>query len=81
MAPEIVALLEPTPASDIWSLGCTAIEFFTGKPPYFELSTAQACFRMAEDDHPPFPPKMSANMTEFMSKALVKYEKQSKRQL
>jgi serine/threonine protein kinase len=37
MAPEVVALLDATPASDIWSLGCTAIEFFTGKPPYFGM--------------------------------------------
>ncbi len=65
-------MLEATPASDIWSTGCTAIELCTGKPPYFELSTAQACFRMVEDEHPPFPAKMSPGMSEFMHRAFVK---------
>lgn len=67
-----MALLDATPASDIWSLGCTAVELFTGKPPYFELSTTQACFRMVEDPHPPFPPNCSARMTDFLARTFVK---------
>jgi serine/threonine protein kinase len=65
-------MLDATPASDIWSTACTAIELSTGKPPYFDLSTAQACFRMVEDEHPPLPPNMSPGMAEFMVRAFVK---------
>jgi serine/threonine protein kinase len=53
-------------------LGCTAIELVSGKPPYFELSTAQACFRMVEDPHPPYPPGASALFITFLEKCFVK---------
>ena len=72
MAPEVVTLMEAGPPSDIWSLGCTAIELKTGKPPYFELSTAQACFRMVEDDCPPLPEEMSEEMRDFLGQCFHK---------
>ncbi|GJP41433.1 hypothetical protein CLOM_g1112 [Closterium sp. NIES-68] len=34
MAPEVVAEEGATPASDVWSLGCTVIEMLTGRPPW-----------------------------------------------
>lgn len=37
VAPEVIELKGPSPASDIWSLGCTAIELLTGHPPYHEI--------------------------------------------
>lgn len=37
VAPEIIELKGPSPASDIWSLGCTSIELLTGHPPYHEI--------------------------------------------
>jgi serine/threonine protein kinase len=72
MAPEVVQLMEASPASDIWSIGCTAIELVTGKPPYYELSKTAACFRMVEDEHPPLPPGASEGLRVFLLKCLNK---------
>ena len=40
MAPEIVKKAEATRFSDIWSIGCTVIEMFQGKPPWSNYYTA-----------------------------------------
>ena len=37
MAPEVIELKGASPASDIWSLGCTVIELLTGRPPYADI--------------------------------------------
>jgi serine/threonine protein kinase len=41
------------------SLGCTIIELCTGKPPYAELITMTAMFKIVEDDSPPLPNDIS----------------------
>ncbi len=38
MAPEVIEMEQVTSACDIWSLGCTVIELYTCRPPYFELN-------------------------------------------
>jgi serine/threonine protein kinase len=38
MAPEVIELKGASTKSDIWSLGCTVIELFTGRPPYAEMN-------------------------------------------
>ncbi|CAL4922188.1 unnamed protein product [Urochloa decumbens] len=40
MAPEVARGGAATPASDVWSLGCTALELLTGRRPWSELGGA-----------------------------------------
>ena len=35
-------------ASDIWSVGCTVIEFLTCVPPYYDLQPMPALFRIVQ---------------------------------
>ncbi|KAJ1297599.1 hypothetical protein BS78_01G388900 [Paspalum vaginatum] len=41
MAPEVARGAAATPASDVWSLGCTALELLTGRRPWSELGGAR----------------------------------------
>jgi hypothetical protein len=66
IAPEIINMASPTSACDIWSVGCTTIELLTGKPPYFHLNTAQALFRIVQDDYPPIPEGISQALRDFL---------------
>ena len=50
-APAAVQVIEMTcvtPAADIWSVGCLAIELLTGQPPYFDLQPMSALFRIVQ---------------------------------
>ncbi|CAI7764421.1 unnamed protein product [Closterium sp. NIES-53] len=49
MAPEVIEMSGISPASDIWSVGCTVIELLTTKPPYFDLQPMPALFRIVQD--------------------------------
>lgn len=42
VAPEVIELKGASPASDIWSLGCTVIELLTGRPPYAEIQNTMS---------------------------------------
>lgn len=67
MAPEIIEMAGGVgTAVDIWSLGCTVVEFLSSKPPYFDLDPMPALFRIVQDDHPPFPPGVSPACEDFL---------------
>jgi serine/threonine protein kinase len=66
VAPEVIELRESSAASDIWSCGCTAIELFTGYPPYYDLEQISALFRIVTDDMPPLPLHSSPLFHEFL---------------
>ncbi|GAP84605.1 putative STE STE11 CDC15 protein kinase [Rosellinia necatrix] len=72
MAPEIIELSGATPASDIWSLGCTVIELLSGKPPYHHLQTMPALFAIVNDDHPPLPEGVSSAARDFLMQCFQK---------
>jgi hypothetical protein len=72
MAPEVIELSGATTASDIWSLGCTAIELLDGKPPYHKLQPMPALFRIVNDDHPPLPEGASPAVRDFLMQCFQK---------
>ncbi|WVZ60678.1 hypothetical protein U9M48_010666 [Paspalum notatum var. saurae] len=70
MAPEVVrATLDKSAgydlAVDIWSLGCTIIEMFTGKPPWSGLEGPAAMFKVLRTD-PQIPDNLSAEGKDFL---------------
>ncbi|KAG9289193.1 hypothetical protein G9A89_022502 [Geosiphon pyriformis] len=72
MAPEVIELKGASTASDIWSLGCTVIELLTGKPPYSDLLSMTALFRIVEDDCPPIPEGISNELRDFLKQCFQK---------
>ncbi|KAK2657415.1 hypothetical protein Ddye_010467 [Dipteronia dyeriana] len=52
-------------AVDIWSLGCTIIEMYTGKPPWSEFEGAAAMFKVMRDT-PSIPESLSAEGKDFL---------------
>ncbi|WCJ31081.1 mitogen-activated protein kinase kinase kinase 5 [Euphorbia peplus] len=54
-------------AVDIWSLGCTIIEMFTGKPPWSDFEGAAAMFKVLKDT-PPVPEALSPEGRDFLSR-------------
>ncbi|XP_020167811.1 mitogen-activated protein kinase kinase kinase 5 [Aegilops tauschii subsp. strangulata] len=70
MAPEVVqaTLVKDVGydlAVDIWSLGCTIIEMFTGKPPWSGLEGPAAMFKVLNKD-PPIPDNLSSDGKDFL---------------
>ncbi|KAF9106104.1 hypothetical protein BGX27_009320 [Mortierella sp. AM989] len=72
MAPEVIELKGASPASDIWSLGCTIIEMLTGRPPYAELLAMTTLFRIVEDERPPLPNNLSMDLLDFLCQCFQK---------
>ncbi|OAY50885.1 mitogen-activated protein kinase kinase kinase 5 [Manihot esculenta] len=72
MAPEVIkAVMQKDTNSDlalavdIWSLGCTVIEMFTGKPPWGNLQGPQAMFKVLHKA-PPIPEALSSEAKDFI---------------
>ncbi|CAN4095397.1 unnamed protein product [Withania somnifera] len=72
MAPEVMQAMlrkdanpELACAIDIWSLGCTVIEMFTGQPPWSGLDGVKAMFS-ALNKSPPIPETLSSEGKDFL---------------
>jgi serine/threonine protein kinase len=72
MAPEVIKNNEETPKSDVWSLGCTVIELFTGMPPYGNFASMAAVLQIMKDEPPPLPEGISPELKEFLQCCLEK---------
>ncbi|KAL7339601.1 kinase-like domain-containing protein [Rhodotorula toruloides] len=72
MAPEVISMQGATAASDIWSLGATICELVSGRPPYADLVAMSAMFRIVEDDCPPLPDGISAELERFLLRCFRK---------
>ncbi|KAI9247521.1 kinase-like domain-containing protein, partial [Phascolomyces articulosus] len=76
MAPEVIELQGASTKSDIWSLGCTVIELFTGKPPYADLIPMTTLFKIVEDDCPPLPEDGPKDFKDFLRQCFHKTPKE-----
>ncbi|KAL6776651.1 hypothetical protein ACKKBF_B30420 [Auxenochlorella protothecoides x Auxenochlorella symbiontica] len=72
MAPEVIEHSAVAPAGDIWSVGCLAIELFTGSPPYYDMQPMSALYNIVADTHPPLPRDISASMRDFLLKCFAR---------
>ncbi|KAJ4793095.1 Mitogen-activated protein kinase kinase kinase 3 [Rhynchospora pubera] len=76
MAPEVARGEAPSPASDVWSLGCTVLEMTTGSHPWAELGlgntdVAGLLVRIGYGGIlPKYPANMSNDATDFLDKCL-----------
>lgn len=67
MAPEVICQQECSHRSDVWSVGCTVIEMFQTKPPWYELSPLAAAFAIGQGtSDPKFPDQLSADARDFI---------------
>jgi len=73
MAPEIINRAGHGRQADIWSIGCTVLEMFTARPPWFDPSKRfqdqmSAMFYIAQaQGPPPFPDHISPEARDFLT--------------
>mmetsp|Transcript_22599 Transcript_22599/g.31844 ORF Transcript_22599/g.31844 Transcript_22599/m.31844 type:complete len:236 (-) Transcript_22599:154-861(-) len=74
MAPEVIIASQYNDRADVWSLGITAIELATGKPPHSEVHPMTAMFRIPSAPPPtlPNPEKWSGWFRNFIKTCLQK---------
>ena len=63
---------QATSACDIWAVGATAIELFTGHPPYHNLQAMSALFRIVQDPRPDIPANASQLFKQFLGDCFTK---------
>lgn len=74
MAPEVICQQECSHKSDMWSIGCTLIEMFQTKPPWYELSPLAAAFAIGQGtSEPKFPEHLTQNARDIVLKCLNRY--------
>ena len=72
MAPEVLEQSRYGSAADVWSLGITAFELATGKPPHWELHPMKVLFVVPKAPPPKLEGNFSAEATAFVARCLAK---------
>ncbi|WJX63621.1 hypothetical protein P8452_48484 [Trifolium repens] len=70
MAPEVIRREYQGPESDVWSLGCTLIEIFTGKSPWEDRGIDTLSRIGFSNELPEFPSSLSELGRDFLEKCL-----------
>ncbi|KAI3678511.1 hypothetical protein L6452_37806 [Arctium lappa] len=70
MAPEVIRGEYQGPESDVWSLGCTVIEMFTGKPAWQDRGGDTVRQIGFSGELPEFPANSSEDLRDFLDKCL-----------
>ena len=66
VAPEVIKSNNESPASDVWSLGCTVVELLTGSPPYANFASMAAVMQIMKSDMPALPDGISPVSIPFL---------------
>ena len=53
LAPEIIENVEPSIASDLWSMGCVLYEMYTGHPPFSDDNIQELMDKITNSEIPP----------------------------
>ena len=80
MSPEILVGKKYGRGVDIWALGCTIIEMFTGKPPWYDLNFFGLISKMGSKQLPEYvlPDDVSLDARNFLKLAMCfEYEKRA----
>lgn len=67
MSPEVINGEGYGRKADIWSLGCTAVEMLTTKPPWYQFEPMAALFKIAtQPTHPHMPGDVTTSCSQFV---------------
>ncbi|MCM0673271.1 protein kinase [Micromonospora phytophila] len=72
MAPEQVSKNETTPAIDIYALGAVVYHCLAGKPPYQGDNAVAVALRHLEEEPPPLPEDVPAEVRQLVATAMAK---------
>ncbi|KAG2389607.1 hypothetical protein C9374_014167 [Naegleria lovaniensis] len=74
MAPEVIMQTGHGRPADVWSIGCTIVEMYTGRPPFSEFTTAAAVmFHIAAStEMPSFPDFVSEGCKKFLARCFIR---------
>ncbi|HEU4426474.1 MAG TPA: protein kinase [Pilimelia sp.] len=72
MAPEQVSKQAISPATDIYALGAVAYHCLTGSPPFTGGSPVEVALRHLDDDPPPLPDHIPADVRALVATAMAK---------
>ncbi|ORY91228.1 hypothetical protein BCR43DRAFT_480028 [Syncephalastrum racemosum] len=71
MAPEVVKNESYSAKVDIWSLGCTVIEMFTGQRPWLEVNQIAALYNLGCHKSPDIPEMISPDAKDFLQRCFL----------